>query len=405
MVLSPGVGGDFPGLMNRKLKAAYFTIEGVNSFATVLYIYYLYFLMRDHFGFGNKRNLALAAGLGLVYMVAAWQGGKFAQRRGYTASLKVGFITMALSLAAGLFIPGMTSQIVAAVGFNAGTCYIWPALEALVSDGETAERLPHMVGLYNVVWAITNAFAFFIGGTLIKIFGFQVILILPLMLVLGLLLAVFWLQKPAASVAQDAATHGTAALPADPHRPTPAKAKCFLQMAWLSNPFAYIAINTLIAVIPGIAAKFQMSPMLAGFVCSLWGFARLGAFLGLWHWTGWHYRFRWLAAAFAMLIVSFAAILMSPSLAVLILAQIFFGGAIGLIYYSSLFYSMDAGDAKGEHGGIHEAAIGLGNCLGPAVGAAALEFLPQVQHSGAMAVSMLLCAGFGGLLGIWRKAG
>jgi len=379
-------------------------IEGVTSFATVLYIYYLYFLMRDHFGFGNERNLALAAGLGLVYTFTAWQGGKFAQRRGYTAALKVGFITMALSLVAGLLIPGVISQIVAAMGFNAGTCFVWPALEALVSDGETAERLPHMVGIYNVVWAVTNAFSFFIGGTLIKLFKFQVILVLPLILVLGTLALTFWLQKQTPRATPDSPAPADTVLPVDPHCPTPEKAKCFLRMAWLANPFAYIAINTLIAVIPGIAAKFQMSPMLAGFVCSLWGFMRLAAFLGLWHWTGWHYRFRWLAAAFAMLILSFAAILMAPNLMVLMVAQIFFGGAIGLIYYSSLFYSMDAGDAKGEHGGIHEAAIGLGNCLGPAVGAAALEFLPQAQNSGAIAVSILLLGSFGGLLAIWKTA-
>ncbi len=39
---------------------------------------------------------------------------------------------------------------------------------------------------------------------------------------------------------------------------------------------------------------------------------------------------------------------------------------------------MDASDAKSEHGGIHEAAIGAGNCVGPAIGAAALQFLPQL---------------------------
>ena len=119
--------------------------------------------------------------------------------------------------------------------------------------------------------------------------------------------------------------------------------------------------------------------MFAGFACSLWGFVRFGTFLTLWLWTGWHYRFRWLVTAFALLIVSFAAILTVPSLAVLIVAQIFFGGAIGLIYYSSLFYSMDAGDTKGEHGGIHEAAIGVGNCIGPAVGAVSLQFLPGLR--------------------------
>ena len=105
-----------------------------------------------------------------------------------------------------------------------------------------------------------------------------------------------------------------------------------------------------------------------------------------------------------MLILSFATILLSPNLAVLIVAQIFFGGAIGLIYYSSLFYSMDASETKSEHGGIHEAAIGAGNCVGPAVGAAALQFLPQYANSGAIAVSVLLLCGFGGLMAIWKTA-
>jgi hypothetical protein len=82
-----------------------------------------------------------------------------------------------------------------------------------------------------------------------------------------------------------------------------------------------------------------------------------------------------------------------------------FGGAVGFIYYSSLFYSMDLGDTKGEHGGIHEAVIGLGNCAGPAVGAAALFFLPRYPDSGALAVSLLLVSGLAGLLTIWRIDG
>src|SRR5208337_645320 len=167
-------------------------------------------------------------------------------------------------------------------------------------------------------------------------------------------------------------------------------------------PFAYIAINTFIPMLPTLAAHFHLTPMFAGFTCSLWGFVRLGVFFALWFWTGWHYRFRWLVTAFALLIVSFAMILTVPSLALLIVAQIFFGGAIGLIYYSSLFYSMDASDTKGEHGGIHEAAIGLGNCVGPAIGAAALQFVPQYANSGAIAVSALLLCGFGGLISIWK---
>jgi hypothetical protein len=150
-----------------------------------------------------------------------------------------------------------------------------------------------------------------------------------------------------------------------------------------------------------VALRLELSTTLAGFFCSTWCFARLGAFVVLWRWNGWHYRFRWLLAWYFVLIVSFAATLLAPNLAVVVLAQILFGGAIGLFYYSSLFYSMDIGETKGEHGGIHEAAIGLGNFAGPAIGALALQILPRYANSGAVAVSLLLLCGLGGLVSIW----
>jgi MFS family permease len=388
------------------IKFSCFTLEGLNSFATVFYFNYLYILMWNVFGFDNKRNLALAAALGLIYALCAMHTGKFAQHRGYFAALKAGYSTMAIFLIVGLllhlFWKTAFGQILCSIGVTIGMSFIWPTLEAFASDGETTDGLPRIVGIYNVVWSVTAALAFCIGGTLISMFNYEIIFSLPLAMMLGMLGLTFWLHRHATEMARDAVK--AAAAEQAPHQPASQNAKVFLRMALLANPFAYIAIQTLIAVIPGIAAKFQMSPMLTGFVCSLWYFVRFGAFVALWHWEGWHYRFRWLAAAFATLVASFAAILMSPNFAILIAAQIFFGAAIGLIYYSSLFYSMDAGDTRGEHGGIHEAVIGLGNCVGPAVGALSLQFLPQYANSGAIAVSVLLLCGFGGLLGIWKMA-
>lgn len=390
----------------QTIKVSCFTLEGLNSFGTVFYFNYLYFLMRDDFGFGNKRNLALAASLGFIYALSAAQTGKFAQRRGYFSALKVGFATMAVffvaSLVLHLFFKTAIGQILSAFGVTVGMCFIWPTLEAFASDGETAEGLPRIVGIYNVVWAGTAALATFTGGMFIQFFGYNIIFILPLAIVLGMLALTFWLQRHATEMARETLKTSANEHARAPHQPASPRAATFLRMAWLANPFAYIAIQTLIAVIPGIAAKFQMSAMFVGFVCWLWYFVRFGAFVALWRWEAWHYRFRWLAGSFAVLVVSFAAILMSPNLAVLITAQIFFGAAIGLIYYSSLFYSMDASDTRGEHGGIHEAVIGLGNCVGPAVGALSLQFLPQYADSGAIAVSVLLLCGFGGLFVIWK---
>jgi hypothetical protein len=69
-----------------------------------------------------------------------------------------------------------------------------------------------------------------------------------------------------------------------------------------------------------------------------------------------------------------------------------------------LFYSMDVGeDTQGEHGGVHEAAIGLGIFLGPGIGATGLYFAPTNPDASTWAVSGLLVCGFAGLLWLrWR---
>jgi len=388
-------------MTQRRLKTGYFLLEGLNSFATTYYLYYFYFFMQARFGYGNKANLALAALNGFVYMLASWWAGRFGQRAGYFVALEVGFAIMIAALLLGAQVDSGVGQIVVMIVAVFGMCFTWPTLEALVSEGETPAGLQRMVGIYNIVWAGTGALAYFIGGAMLDTFGLNSLFYIPAG-VQGVQLAMtFWLERRARLAEQTTSTRAEEELPQLNPRPI-SRTRAFLRMAWLANPFAYIAINTLVAVMPGVAHDLGLTTTLAGFCCSVWCFARLGAFVGLWLWDGWHYRFRWLLTAYLTLVVTFAVILTVPSLAVLFGAQLVFGAAAGLIYYSSLFYSMDVGEAKGEHGGIHEAAIGLGNFVGPAVGAASLHFLPHYAHSGAAAVTVLLLCGCGGLLVIWR---
>ena len=274
----------------RRLKWAYFTLEGLGSFAVAFYFYYIYFFMRDQFGFTGKDNLAFAALNGLVYIFFSWQAGRFAQRCGYFNALKLGFSVMIFALAVGSLLHSVAAIVMDTVVLSIGMCFLWPTIEALVSEGEDATGLPRMVGTYNVTWAGTNALALFTGGTLVEKFGFKILFLLPLAILTVELVMIFWLEKQAGA----GAGQPVVALPPDPHRPSPAKTKAFLAMAWLANPFAYIAINTFIPMLPTLAADFHLSPMFAGFACSLWCFVRLGTFVVLWHWTDWHYRFRWL---------------------------------------------------------------------------------------------------------------
>jgi predicted MFS family arabinose efflux permease len=389
-------------MIPRNLKMGCFVLEGLNSLGTVYYFYYFYFFMQREYGFGNKANLALAALNGVVYALMAWQGGKFAQRFGYFTALKVGFSIMIGALAVGSQLQNASGHIVMMALNVVGMCFTWPTLEALVSEGETRAGVQRMVGIYNMVWSGTAALAYFTGGAMFEKLGARSLFYIPLAIVGGQFCLTLWIETQ--SRAGQASRLPSVPPPPEPSpHPAGTRTNVFLRLAWLANPFAYVAINTLIAVVPGVAQRLGLSPMVAGFCCSLWCFSRLGAFFVLWKWDGWHYRFRWLLVSYVLLVGTFAGVVMAPNLTVLVLMQLVFGVVAGLIYYSSLFYSMDLGDTKGEHGGIHEAAIGLGNFAGPAVGAATLHFLPLYTNSGTLAVSGLLLLGLGGLLAIWRR--
>lgn len=386
----------------RQVKKAYFAIEGLNAFATSFYFYYLFFFMQRQFGFGNLQNLCLAALNGFLYTGVAWSAGRFGQRFGYFTALRVGFSTVFVALTAAGCATSLAGQVGAMCLWTVGVCFIWPMLEALASEKEDSVGLQKMIGIYNLVWAGSSALAYFTGGAIMERFGLRSMFWIPASIHLVQWLALFWIKRLAAGAVVPQGTAGvTAPIPLNP-RPI-AKAKSFLRMAWLANPFAYVGINTVAAVVPGLAGELHLSPMLAGFFCSVWFFARVATFLVLWLWTGWHYRLRWFLTAYLCLILSFASILMIPRLAIIVLAQVGFGFAVGLLYYSSLYYSMDAGDAKGEHGGVHESAIGAGIFAGPAIGATALGVLPAFPNSGAWAVSVTLCGGLVGLLLMVRR--
>ncbi|HXS69903.1 MAG TPA: MFS transporter [Candidatus Polarisedimenticolia bacterium] len=388
----------------RSSKGFYFVLAALNTLATTWYSNYLFFFLRDRFGFGNRENLWVSALYGFVYVFAAWQCGKFAQRRGFLTSLKVGFSGLAIMMVIGGLMDAKLGVLLTLVGYTITLLFIWPALEALVSENETQAGVQHNVGIYNCTWAAGAAAAYFAGGKLYDWNQRGAVFWIPAGIFALEFVIVLWLSARKKSIAHVPVANVAPASPQHPEetafhqRVSP---KTFLSMAWLANPFAYVAINTVIAVMPGIGDKLHLSPTHVGIFCSVWMFARLGTFALLWQWRGWHYRFRWLLTAFILLIGSFMAVLLAPELWLVVLAQIFLGFATGLIYYSSLFYSMDVGgESQGEHGGLHEAAIGLGVFAGPAVGAAALQFSPAHSGSGVFAVSILLLGGLCGLVGL-----
>lgn len=377
-----------------RYKLGIYALEGLNTLGCAYYGNYVLFLMRDAHGFGNRENLMLGAAHGLLYVLASLWGGRFGQRHGYFAGLRVGFAGMALALLLGAVWPALGGQLLAFAAWTVTMCFTWPNLEALVSEHESAPVLPDRLGLYNVVWASVSALAFFVGGIVLEQAGVRSLYLLPATVFALNFAATFPLRR-----AHDAWVERWRTAPrAEPAeerraRPPASDPKHFLKLAWIANPFAFMAVNTLTAVVPGIATRTGLSIAQAGMVMAVWFVVRAAAFVGLWLWPGWHYRFRWFAAALVLLLASFVVVMLTGQVWLLVVAQVFFGLATGLIYYSSLYYAMDGSETKGEHGGAHEAFIGVGICAGPAVGAASLWLAPGVPAAPAWAVGGLLTLG------------
>lgn len=373
-------------------KILFYLIEFINSYAAVYYSNFLFFYLKRTFGFGEGANLLTAALGGMVYIVASWQCGKWIHRWGAIRLLFLGICGVIFALALGMAVTSPSGQVLVYGLWTVGICLIWPTLETLISE-RSGRELTKMVGIYNVTWAASAAITYFTAGLLIEKLGMPSVFWLPLGLTVIELALVPFAAKQLAyeSGIQDHEMHITSPVhPADSRR--------FLRMAWIANPFSYVAINTVIPLIPSLAEKLGLSTGMAGIICSFWMFARLAAFAVFWRWTGWHYRFRWLAGSCLLMIVCFFAFLLTQSIALLLIAQVGFGLSIGLIYSSSLYYSLNVTDDQAKNAGLHEAMIGVGLFIGPAVGAASLFLAPAAHGVGAWSVGGLLCLGFSGLI-------
>jgi predicted MFS family arabinose efflux permease len=95
------------------------------------------------------------------------------------------------ALMIGALFPQLPAQLCVLFFWTASQFIIWPALEALVTEGESGTRRAQLVGVYSVVWASCSAISYFLGGTLYEHLGSGSIFWLPPGLHL-IQLAVFW---------------------------------------------------------------------------------------------------------------------------------------------------------------------------------------------------------------------
>jgi hypothetical protein len=172
---------------------------------------------------------------------------------------------------------------------------------------------------------------------------------------------------------------------------------------WLSRtalPATYVVIYGLMPMMPFLPVMQKLPTTTQTALGSVWLLTRLLAFVLLAMSTWWHTRPRALLWAAVIMLVAFFGMTLRPTagesptidLLAMVGWQAVLGLALGMIYSASLYFGMVLSEGSTQHGGYHEALIGLGWILGPSAGAATQLFWPAQIWVGIAAVGAVIAA-------------
>jgi hypothetical protein len=190
---------------------------------------------------------------------------------------------------------------------------------------------------------------------------------------------------------------------AEPEPELLAKRTLAMWLARIALPATYVVVYALAAMMPLLPVMQPLDTAQRTLAGSVWMAARFIAFVWLGATVWWHTRPRVLLGAAAIMLVAFIGVTVRPSdvagaaampyaadLASMIGWQLVLGVMMGMIYSASLYFGMVLSDGSTEHGGYHEALIGLGSIIGPGTAALTQLIWRGDIRAGVAAVSCII---------------
>jgi len=407
-----------PAPLSIRLRLLYST-EAMASVAGALFTAGLPFYTHYRFGWGAQENLLLGAGQGIVYSLGALSAEAVARRLGRRRALLIDYTLLALmaaaagAAAAGRVIWAFVPVILGIVALLGTT---WPMVESLVSEGADAGELSRRLARYNVTWAVMGAVSLAGSGAVIQYAPGWAFMALTGLVFLGSLALVVRLRSEDGPELRS----GVGARAPEQVEVAPELARQRRQALWLSRislPATYVVVFSLVPMLPSLPAIHRLSPTVATLVASVWLAARAATFVVTGRTTFWHSRPTLLLYASVLMLLAFLGVVIPAALPGLSLgtallfmvpAELALGVALGTIYAGSLYFGMVLSQGSTEHGGYHEALIGLGQTLGPGLAAAMLWVRPGDLWASVAAVSSILgasilAAGASRFERLWRR--
>lgn len=385
-----------------KFAAGVLPLYGIEAMATIggtLMSVGIFFYMNYRFAWRMPQNFLLAAAQGVVYVPGALLAGRVAGRFGRRRTLGAVYVLLTLVAGSAWLLanrqgPGASATVaIALLVYTFVIGLSWPILEGLVASGGPPAGIARRIGLYNIIWPAGGALVIAVEGAILRYWTAGIFVVPGLLHLLSFVLLI-------AARGRDPKLL-SAGPPLAVARPEPDllhKRKLALWLSRTALPATYTVIYGLMPMMPSLPTIRPLPTTLQTLVASVWLMTRWLAFVLLAASAWWHTRPRALVWAALVMLISFFGMTLRPTqgawpladLACMILWQAVLGLAIGMIYSGSLYFGMVLSEGSTEHGGYHEALIGLGWVLGPAAGAVAGRIRPDDVRYGIAAVGTVI---------------
>jgi MFS family permease len=323
----------------------------------------LFFIAKSQYGFDEQKSLWLAFANGVLYTVVAFNAGRTVralERRLSPRATLGALLLVQAALAPLVLIPSELVLWITAITMTGFGALQWPIVQHYLVSGRHGPEMRNAIGWWNASWMASTAVGLAAAGPLEK-YGLAAWAI-PAMLPVNLLAFACLAWFPAHPPAHDAEQHA---------RHVPSSYRPLLRASRVLHPLGYLVIGALAPILPYLFTNLNTSDALHAPIGSTWHVARLVAVVILWKTAFWHGRGATLVVAGGLLSLGFATAVAAPSEAILMAGLVAVGLGQGTIYYNAIYYGLAIGAAEVDAGGIHEALVGAGYFMGPAIGLAA----------------------------------
>ena len=348
----------------------------VNSLGTGVVTNGIFFLTRQAYGFGDAANYTLGIVFAAMYIAGAVAVGPLLTRlaaRTDAISHRAILIALMLVLGSACLLPwgvhdpeggrSAWSIWVLAVIYGPLTGSLWPVVEAYLSGERRGGVLRSATGWFNIVWASAVVLAFWVMAPYVEAHPLAIVAAVGVLHVLSIPVLARFPRDPGRHL--DHADH-------EPHPPV---YRDLLRTFRVLLPASYVLSTSIGPFMPGALDRMNVPTAWQTPLTATWLATRVAVFalMGLVH--RWHGRWSTAVHGSAALLIGYAIVVLAPrvfepgpaGVTALILGLAVFGVGMGIVYSAALYYALEVGQAEVSAGGMHEALIGVGYLIGPAI--------------------------------------